>query len=201
MGKVFLAGGHIGTMFRLPKGYTELVYIQSNGTQWIDTGFKANQNTRIVAQAMFLSGGWIFGSETSWVSNAFGVYFGSSGIVDHGSETTGYSTSLNVLLDVDFNKENIIINTGTTQLLNHTFTSVDFYSGLNTYLFCNNRAGVATEPSSSRFYACKVYDDGMLVRDFVPCLSDADGIGMYDLVEGKFYGNAGTGVFLGSEVV
>ena len=51
MGRVFFAGGKVGVNnsdFGLPVGYTELVYIQSTGTQYIDTGFAPNYNTRVV---------------------------------------------------------------------------------------------------------------------------------------------------------
>ena len=34
----------------LPSGYRQLNYIESSGTQYIDTGFKHNQDSRIVAQ-------------------------------------------------------------------------------------------------------------------------------------------------------
>ena len=34
----------------LPEGYTELDYIESTGAQYINTGFKPNQNSRIVAE-------------------------------------------------------------------------------------------------------------------------------------------------------
>ena len=34
---------------RLPEGYTELEYIQSTGTQYIDTGFKPKNTTKITA--------------------------------------------------------------------------------------------------------------------------------------------------------
>ena len=36
---------------RLPSGYTELQYIESTGTQYINTGFQPNQNTRVTATA------------------------------------------------------------------------------------------------------------------------------------------------------
>ena len=32
----------------IPSGYKRLEYIKSSGTQYIDTGFKPNQNTRVV---------------------------------------------------------------------------------------------------------------------------------------------------------
>ena len=37
---------------RLPSGYTQLEYIQSSGTQYIDTGIKPNQDTSIEIEAI-----------------------------------------------------------------------------------------------------------------------------------------------------
>ena len=53
--------------------------------------------------------------------------------------------------------------------------------------------------SKARIYRdfCKIYDNDNLVRDFVPCYRKADDeIGMYDMANGVFYTNAGTGTFL-----
>jgi hypothetical protein len=45
-----------------------------------------------------------------------------------------------------------------------------------------------------RYSDTQVYDNGVLVRDVIPC-EDPDGnIGMYDTVNAKFRGNAGTAV-------
>ena len=42
----------------------------------------------------------------------------------------------------------------------------------------------------------KAYDtNGVLIRDYVPCVNGSGVAGMYDLVESKFYTNAGTGTF------
>lgn len=47
-----------------------------------------------------------------------------------------------------------------------------------------------------KLYAFKLYDNGVLVRDFQPCMNASETVGLYDLVGKKFYANAGTGVFL-----
>ena len=39
----------------LPNGYKRLEYIDSDGTQWINTEFKANENTRVVCDFQLLS--------------------------------------------------------------------------------------------------------------------------------------------------
>ena len=54
-----------------------------------------------------------------------------------------------------------------------------------------------------KMYYFKLYDSsGILVRDYIPVRRDSDGVlGMYDLVNGVFYSNAGTGTFIaGPEV-
>ncbi len=44
-----------------------------------------------------------------------------------------------------------------------------------------------------RVYACRIWQDGEPVRDFVPCYCISTGrAGMYDLVEGKMYYSAGS---------
>ena len=61
--------------------------------------------------------------------------------------------------------------------------------------------GSGIHSGTGNIYYCKIYNNGVLVRDFIPCISDTNAIGMYDLVENKFYGNNGTGTFVAGEVV
>ena len=58
----------------LPDGYTQLEYIQSSGSQYINTGFKPNQDTKISITVDFpLSGtSWLYGGRTSAGSNSLG---------------------------------------------------------------------------------------------------------------------------------
>ena len=57
----------------LPAGYIQLTYIASTGKQYIDTGFKPNQDTRVVVDADFPKNGstatWFFGTEV-WETSA-----------------------------------------------------------------------------------------------------------------------------------
>ena len=53
-----------------------------------------------------------------------------------------------------------------------------------------------------QLYGCKIWDDDILVRNFVPCYRVSDNKpGLYDLVNDEFLTNSGTGEFtLGPEV-
>ena len=53
-----------------------------------------------------------------------------------------------------------------------------------------------------RVYWFKIYDNGTLARDFVPCKNASGAVGLYDTVDGQFYANAGTGTFTaGPEII
>ena len=48
-----------------------------------------------------------------------------------------------------------------------------------------------------KLYYMEIYDNGTLVRYFVPCVRESDGeIGLYDIVNQKFYANEGEGSFI-----
>lgn len=65
-------------------------------------------------------------------------------------------------------------------------------------LFASHNAGTnGYLPSKIKIYRCTIYDNGKLTRDYVPCYRKSDNvIGLYDIVTGTFYTNAGTGTFL-----
>ena len=58
----------------------------------------------------------------------------------------------------------------------------------NIYLFGMNNAGSTTyAPLRTEIYYCKIWEDGVLVRDYVPCVDENTGYaGLYDLVGNSF---------------
>ena len=58
------------------------------------------------------------------------------------------------------------------------------------------------ETAFARLYNFKVYDNGTLVRDMIPCTRNSDGVaGVYDIVNNQFYGSAnGNPLVAGSAV-
>lgn len=81
-------------------------------------------------------------------------------------------------------------------------TNSDERTSKEIFLFANNY--VERQQFHGSLSDTEIYDDLMtLVRNFIPCYRKADNVaGMYDIVEGKFYTNAGTGEFiLGPDVI
>lgn len=68
------------------------------------------------------------------------------------------------------------------------------------YIFGLNNVGTAAT-TGMRLYSLQIWDNGVLVRDYIPVRKGTVGY-LYDRVSGKLFGNAGTGDFvLGADVV
>lgn len=183
---------------RLPEGHNELKWIESTGTQWINSLFKPSGNTRVVLSAYNTSSnsGWTFGAWDSISSNQFAFSCLASYSFRYGASNVQLTNVPVGELEVDFNKNNYSLN-GTTGSL----TEQSFSCSYSLYLFCINAAGSASSGKfTGRINACQIYDNDTLVRDYIPDMLDSGEVGLYDMVEGKFYPNAGTGVFLAGDV-
>ena len=65
------------------------------------------------------------------------------------------------------------------------------------YIFALNEEGSLKNLSGEkRLYSFRIYDGATLVRDFIPCKNPSGVVGLYEIVEGKFYQNKGTGEFI-----
>lgn len=77
-----------------------------------------------------------------------------------------------------------------------------FDNGVNLTIWGRNKDGTVTANGVFYLYRLEIDDDGVAVRNFVPCYRKSDNVvGLYDIVNGVFYTNAGTGTFYAGEVV
>ena len=183
----------------VPASAQQADYIDAPKGAYIDTGFKPDSNTRVVMDVDVQGAGeyWFGTWNVAWNNGAFAlgndggnvyVAYGSGGqcggsgaVVPTGRHVLDYS---NGVFRVDGNVHTT--RTGTFGPLNY-----------NLYLFAQNRSGSAFAYGTQgtiRCYSCQIYDDGTLVRDFVPT-GDPDA-GFRDRVGGRFYGNSGSGAML-----
>lgn len=191
--------------------YQELDYIESTGTQMIDTKYLPNPNTVVEMSLEFT---------TKWVSSGNGVFFGchdSTKIFrfNFGGNATQIgcrllnkdkSTVFNITDDIRTTRNELRIDAAGGKVSWGT-VSVDVSANTNVHenypmgLFGQNDEGVLKPFSqmNMRIYSCKISDATGLVRDFVPCreLAGARRAGLYDRVNDEFYPNAyGTDDFL-----
>ena len=188
--------------FELPveTPYTQLEYIESSGTQYIDTGFKPNNNTRAVVDFEFTKTttnyqGVIASRTSASGSDRFCFWLAPNNVFrsDLASGNISFEAKnqvVGVRFVLDKNKNVCTMSDGTSV----TNTSGTFTSSYSLYLFGGNTKGTVGEYANMKLYSCQIYDNDVLVRDYVPCLYEGE-IGLWDKVEKKFYGNSGTGSF------
>lgn len=182
-----------------PIKYVE--YIQSTGSQYIDSGFKPNQNTRVVAKFQFLSvlSVWqaVFGSRgpsSQSYPDPYALFLSPKSIFrsDYNGKIE-FPSGLSVTAQHVVDKNKNVCDIDGTIVTNSTGS---FQRDNNMYLFaCNSGGNLTTEMGRMKLYYLKIYDNGTLVRDYAPAL-DPDGVPcLYDEVAGDYVYNAGTGSF------
>ena len=179
----------------LPSGYTQLEYIESTGTQYIDTGIKANLNTKAILDfqlSNYNNRGAILGSRVDQNTNAFIIGSNSGEFVNTTYPFAQFDnvtpTSVKSLPNFDLNR--------------HIFelSSDGFYIDRTLYLTYSNPTSFSTQEnivlfarySSGRLvygafkaYSLKLYNNNTLVRDFVPAKNSSGVVGerMIKIVE------------------
>lgn len=170
-------------------------YLESTGTQYIDTGFLANQNTRVVIDFEYLSGDVIFGAYNTSGAGGFGLQAASGKFYFYYGSGSGYTStaiSANVRYLADCNKN--VVSLDKTAI--HTAAANTFQGENPLLLFGIQNAGNPGFYTSLKLYSCQIYQSGSLVRDFRPCY-DPDGVAcLYDKVTKEYYYNQGAGAFI-----
>lgn len=192
--------------------YTLLEYIEATGTQHIDTGVIPTQATGF--EIDFLSNnkigasdyGCIMGCRQSSGKNEFQLTTYSNNLSVYSGTIAWGSTRKSAGLVVGERMTTSCHNLAYSNSLGYSceIAKVEGAIAPSPLLVfelnqVNNTAG---QHGKGRLYGLKLYDGDTLIRDYVPCKNEDGEIGLWDLVEDKFYGNAGTDTFIaGAEVV
>ena len=186
--------------------YTMIEYLESTGTQWIDTGVKGGLdsfsfNVKFSANYYNASQFYILGNFNQ--SGQSGIMFDSVGKHDD-IVFTYYVANTPTMVKIGnkddtlyISKKNNIIYFG-----NNSFEIPSNTSKLRNSNLCLYGTCIGTPYSAlGKIYYLQIYDNDILVRDFIPVL-DKNGVTcMFDKVERKFYYNAGTGDFIAGPVI
>ena len=181
----------------LPEGYTALEYIQSSGTQYIDTGRKLTQDSDITIDFMIVGtknrNAGIFGSRESASKNNLTLFQdGGSGYFSGDfSEYQKHRFSVASSLErtkIQINKAGVWVN----DILKKSWSDVaDFETPTNGLIFDVGNNNWTGNKAVMRLYS---YTDGDAQR-LVPCL-DANGVPcLYDLIGKTALYNQGAGSF------
>ena len=180
----------------LPSTFQQVEYIESTGTQYINTGVSGECSWEVKLQFKQIE------TKTQIImgrSDNAGYWFGalpsrSGGYYGFGNDNASsiLATSLAV---AKINTHNDAISGTVNEQTIPTRYTVSTTISYRYHLF--NAPTDFNYPSYAKLYSCKTYVNNILVRDFVPCYRKSDNvIGLYDLVNDVFYTNAGSGTFI-----
>lgn len=185
----------------------EVEYLQSSGTQWIDTLYKMTLSDEIRTKVYHLENNSmcvIFGSRGTAISNFYQFYINEI----HASQVAfGQSTretikahipsyQVNGMNEIIFKDSLCICNGSSTQIPVGTENSLQ-----NLAIFARrNQDSSVSYHMIMKLYYFQIYHNGTLVRDFIPARKGLTGY-LYDKVSKKLFANKGTGNFiLGQDV-
>lgn len=182
----------------LPNTYIELEYIESSGTQYIDTGVNLTNSTLIKTKfSMLEANGMMFGQDYIFVCNGNNLYTYNNQHSGTLQANKVYDSEIKLYPNEQYFKD------GTTTIASSTFASGGYspQHQVHSILFGRNTAssGIsAVNLCKAQIYNFKIYQSDVLVRDFIPVLNKSDlSMGLWDRVNEEFCGNSGSGVFTG----
>ena len=203
----------------LPREYQQVEYLESTGTQYIDvTQDYAMYETVVVAavtktrtnNAMICGYSlWSDANRNCVIQTSASVgacrRVGTNAWTNDAYINIEEYDAVNRILRFETFKDHALVADATTgEELSRNDIELSQLPTIPVYLFhgASNSNTYVTRYISARIYRATFYLNGETVYDFIPCYRKSDQKpGMYDLISGEFYTNAGSGEFIcGSDV-
>lgn len=183
----------------LPQGYTRCKYLESTGTQYINTNFKPNNNTSIEIKVTVQNSinTCLYCSRTNLSQITYSAFLmqGTNLRIDYGNQQnlTNHESLIGKEYVYRQEKNEIYVN---GELI-ATIKEKNFQCAYNMYLLASHIGEINIDNCrNSILYYCKIWDNNILVRNFIPCLDSNNRPCMYDTVSGQTFYNQGTGEFI-----
>lgn len=195
----------VNSFKRLPNTYQEVEYIESTGTQYINTGVIGKTGVGAEVSLMFTevpSDGAVLGARKD--DNHICPFHIYPSKWWYGYGTSNSNAKLAASANTPYYAYSVLKNGEQTLRVNDTpvalsgTSTTDINTNVNMYIFAMNKNNSEViYPSKFKLYMMRIYEVNTMVRDYIPCYRKSDGVaGLYDAVNNKFYTNAGTGSFL-----
>ena len=192
--------GNVASAGALPSEYRAVEYVESTGSQGVNTKVVPSSSTRVVANLAF--------TETPTALACCGY---STAFV-FGADATGWYANLGATVRPDASFD---LDRHTFDVVNGSqkFDGIEFGTGASCsvgtaaygqtlYLFGSRQVWLEKiqYPMKARIYSCQIYSGETLVRDFIPCylISDETKVGFYDVASNAFY--TASGLLKGEDV-
>lgn len=177
----------------LPDGFKRVEYLESSGTQWLETNIKLSNKCKVVLDCIFKNREFkgIYGYYHN--KDSFAIYNNSKLRIDYG----GYQKT-NLPLTISLGKRYIIERDGNRTYVDGdlilTQTEYEFESRGTAKLFWTGDSNMYA--TAFKVYRFTIYKEEVCILNFIPCLDENNIPCMYDLVSQKPFYNQGSGRFL-----
>ena len=172
------------------ENYQQVDSLEFDGDSYIDTGYTPNNNTKTETKITgYQTSRFIYDSTHSLLSASnYSAYFTVTEIGNYrfGNNDVEFALTKNTVYTIVQDKTGVDIN-GTFKAYkkNTEFTSTETL-----------KLGGDSISFKGLIYKFKIWDNNVLVRNFIPCYRKSDNVpGMYDVVTNTFYTNQGRGTF------
>lgn len=199
--------------------YNQLSYLESTGTQFINTGVKVAANTAIEIDLVFTSafsynmaaGVWdklsisnmsgsticvsVGGSSANPLSGSYRLYAGERYKIKVDPAIKGFQIN---------DSSPITISSGTSNSTSTASMTIFGAVDQGTYSNTGNNVPYAWGDSYAkiRLFNFKLYSEFTLTNNFIPAQRRSDStLGLYDEINNVFYTNQGSGAFVAGDIV
>ena len=179
--------------------YNQVEYIENTGSAYINTGLKGKANLKIDATWLFKQSevaGVMGASYNHKPDNAL-LYRANSNSTSYFYYGASYGSASALTLN---KKWHIVMDKGKLyydDVLKRTLAS----TGDSTYNFMFFKVADYGTCVKGQLFDSKIYDDEVLVRDYIPVISENNVYGLFDKVNNTFYPSASSTAFTGGEEV
>lgn len=182
---------------RLPAEFQEVEYLESSGTQYIDSGLLSTNDdyefSATIEHNSIVDSKIMFGATNGFNVSVQNNFYRATGKVI--TNITPNTTSFDKIVLKS------LTTTNTIELeINGVKQTGSYSSWIYNYILAIFGGGESNRVSSLSNIKLKEHSikiNNVLVRNFIPCYRKVDNVaGLYDLVNGVFYTNAGTGDFI-----
>lgn len=200
---------HWTPYFVVPSEYQLLFYIQSSGTQYIDTGISINYATQKIEQRAIAQYTTSTTNRELMGANGYGFW----GKAENNKLESAVGTAGGAITESALDKNAVRLTTepqGKTVLFlvnDNQYSATASTLANNYYAVYIFAIGGRNGAAASFFCKAKVYEYEVLLNDevvshLVPVKRRSDGVlGMYDLIGNRFRANAGTGTFIAGDTI
>lgn len=196
--------GEFSYRVKLPDGYTLCEYLESTGTQYIDTGYYATNTSGINIDYAYTKSGnaglcgiyqpTVPRTDALFVTTLSGQTSTEIYLISQGGEATNYVVPV---LETKYNGKINYLNNGKL-IIDNVTKGNNGHNGVvssrTIKLFCRDYNGNLAY-TNARIYMCKISEGEIVVRNLIPCLDDNNVPCMYDSVSKTTFYNAGSGTF------